>query len=121
MENNDSILNDLNEQPKECNYAQKVLYGFTDTLIYLLVGFLLLKYLPEEGKVVLFGSNRRFITLIAFIVLYRFVCILIFNKTIGMLIFKIRYLNEQYLPLSLSEKLAAIFYLNPSIKIYKDQ
>jgi len=60
--------------------------------------------------------------IVAFLIIfgYRLICILSFDKTIGMKIFRIKYLNDNFLPLTPKEKLIAAFAARTKkIRYYK--
>jgi uncharacterized RDD family membrane protein YckC len=57
---------------------------------------------------------------IAMMFAYRFLCIALFERTIGMMGLRLKYLNAKLQPLSGKEKLLAVFAIQTSVaKKYK--
>jgi uncharacterized RDD family membrane protein YckC len=77
----------------------------------------------SNGVVPNIGKGGAYITyIIVFVIMfsYRMVCLLVFNRTAGMMICRIKYLNDQLKPLSSKEKLVAVFAIRTArIKYYK--
>lgn len=67
-------------------------------------------------------SYSTYIIILALMFLYRLICILLFSRTIGMMICRVKYLNSSLHPLISKEKLIAVFAIRTSaIRYYKVQ
>lgn len=121
MDDKDSILSDILEQPVESNYFQRLFYGIIDTVVYIVFMVLIIKFLPVEVTSRLVGGFKTYVTVIIIMVGYRTICLLTLGRTLGMILCKLKYLNDKHKPLSLKEKFVAVLaFRTSSIKNYKD-
>lgn len=123
MENQDTIFSDITPQEIEAGtmlvFFTRVFDFAIDILILLLVYWLL----PFDALLYLTSITRVMIPIliIAGSTAYRLIFLLSFNKTIGMMLCRVKLLNKYLLPLSPKEKLISIFKSRfSSIKYYKD-
>lgn len=121
MEQNESILEDINVAETEAPYGQRFLANLLDWIIEIaiMVGFYFL--MPRDFITNLFTETpfMKYVVAIVLMLSYRFVCILATGRTIGMAICKIKYLNSNQEPLSATEKLTAVTIKTAGIKYYK--
>ena len=122
MEHKDSILEDIITEEVEAPYIQRLMINITNWLIE--VGILIAIYLllPKEFLYQLIALNPFMKYVIACIVIFAFrlICILLAGRTIGMILFRSKYLNNNLLPLSPKERLTAAFLTKPAgIRNYK--
>lgn len=122
MEDNESIFSNLNANETEASASQR----FGTSLVDLGVNFLILiaiyQIVPLEILVRLTGvsSFLAFITIMLLLISFRLIFLLLFTKTIGMMICKVKFLNADLQPLSVKEKLLSAFRRrNSQIKYYK--
>jgi uncharacterized RDD family membrane protein YckC len=103
MEQNDSILDDIKMHEVEAPYFQRLAVTLLDLVfeIGLMVAFYIL--LPSETMYKLLGttSYMKYIVTLFIIFFYRFSCIFLFGKTIGMAICGVKYLNNNLQPLKI--------------------
>lgn len=122
MENTDSILSDIQNSETEASYFQRILASLIDFAVEIFIVLLIYITIPKEIILRLIGSNAYTSYFLIFFILflYRFICIIIFQKTIGMMLFRLKYLNGNLEPLSIKQKLIAVFIpRTQSIKYYK--
>lgn len=123
MQSQDSILSDIEKEETESSYWQRVLSNMIDWLIEvgLFVGIYFI--IPIESIAGLL-NEKTYLSYIAIFILifsYRLVCLLLFGKTIGMMICNIKYLNAGLQPLSPTQKMIAAFATRTgSIRLYKN-
>ena len=121
MEENNSILDDIKIEEIEAPYFQRLITTLFDIIIEIsiMVAFYFIFKEPIL-KLLEVNSYMRYIITLIIIFAYRLVCILLFEKTIGMIISKVKYLNNDFQPLSSKERLIAVFATKTSnIKYYK--
>lgn len=122
MEEKDSIFTDLEPSETESSSGQRVLTNIIDWLIEMAM-IVTVFVLMAKGIVPHIDNGAAYITyIIVFVImfLYRLVCLLIFNRTAGMMICRIKYLNSELQPLSSKEKLIAVFAVRTArIRYYK--
>lgn len=122
MEEKDSILSDLETGETACSNVQRVSANILDWLIEMLM-IIAIFVLMAKGIIPDIAKAGGYVTyLIVFVImfLYRLVCLLIFNRTAGMMICRIKYLNNDLQPLSPQEKLVAVFAVRTArIRYYK--
>ena len=124
MENQDTIFSDLDENFEEATYIQRFLASAIDTVITIGGIVLFMKLMPDEIVYNFFGTGKIKIYIFIFLVIivYRVVCLLVFDKTIGMMIIKIKYLKEARYPLSSREKIIiSLASLTKKFRLYKDE
>jgi uncharacterized RDD family membrane protein YckC len=123
MESNDSILSDITPEEAEVGMMQGFFTRLFDFAIDILMLFLVYLVMSRD---VIFNVTRSSSIVIPCIIIagstvYRFLFLLLFNKTIGMMLCKVKLLNKDLQPLSPKEKLISIFRSRfSSIKYYKD-
>ncbi len=121
MEDQDSIFSDIKATEVEASLEQRFLANFIDIIIevIILVGIYLL--LPND--VLSRAVNNPFIAYPAIFVLlfaYRVTSLLLYGKTIGMVLSRTKYLNKKLDPLSVKEKILGVFIGKAAgIKRYK--
>ncbi|HRD58089.1 MAG TPA: hypothetical protein PK504_08555 [Ferruginibacter sp.] len=98
-----------------------VLLGLVDGALIMLVFWQYSKWLAAQSP---YGIPVYVVSPILLIgltyVLYRFLCLLIFNGTLGMKIFKVIYLDGEEQPLSIYDKLlASCFILYRGVDYYE--
>jgi len=124
QENNDSIFSEIEPAKIEATPLQRFMTGLLDFAIDILLIFLIYKIVPRNLLTSFFGLSSIFILIVVILVatVYRFLFLIFFNKTIGMMIFKVKFLNKQLQPLSNLEKLRSTFRTQFStIKLYKEE
>jgi uncharacterized RDD family membrane protein YckC len=122
MENTDSILSDIQNSETEASYFQRLLASLIDFAVEIFIVFSIYIIIPKEIILGLIGSNTytSYILIFFILFLYRFICIILFQKTIGMMLCRLKYLNGDLQPLSIKQKLIAVFIpRTQSVKYYK--
>jgi hypothetical protein len=122
MEENDSILSDIKIDAVEPPYLQRLMVTIVDIVFEaaLMVAFFVL--LPRELMFKLLDTNpfMKYVVALFLVFFYRFICILLFGKTIGMAIGGVKYLNRDMQPLTTQERLIAVIRTRTSgIRFYK--
>lgn len=109
MENNDTIFSDIEKTEIEAPYFKRMAANFIDWVFELVLIFSSYIVLPRSIILEISDSDSylRFIIILFFIILYRLVCLLSFNKTIGMGLLRLKYLNSSLQPLSVKQKIIA--------------
>ncbi|MGC4103804.1 RDD family protein [Ferruginibacter sp.] len=124
MDNNDTIFTDLVPKETEASKLQAVLSSSIDFAIDIMNIVLSIKFSPLPDLLRAMGgeSVAFLIGMLLLVTLYRFIFLVFFNKTIGMMITRIKLLNGNLKPLSTLEKLTSIYRTRFSkIKYYKDK
>jgi len=124
MENNDTIFSEIESTETEATWLQGFLTKLLDFAIDILFLFLIYKLVPRDLflGIARLGSGIIFIIVILVATVYRFLFLLLFNKTIGMMICRVKFLNKGLQPLSAKEKLLSIFRSRFSkIRYYKEK
>jgi hypothetical protein len=122
MEDKDSIFSDIQTTEVECPYLQRVFTNLIDWVIDILLIIILYLLLPKGilSGLINTKSYSTYILLFVLMIVYRLISILLFGRTVGMMICSVKYLNSSLLPLSGKEKLiAAIAVQTAGIKYYK--
>lgn len=121
MEQNDSILDDIKLHAVEAPYLQWLAVTLLD--YYLKLDLLLpFIFLPAEMMYKLLDANSymKYVVTLFIIFFYRFSCILLFGKTMGMAICGVKYLDNNFQPLTMQQRLMAVITTRTSnIKFYK--
>ncbi len=109
MENNDTIFSDIEKAEIEAPYFKRMAANFIDWVFELVLIFSSYIFLPRSIILEISDSDSylRFIIILCFIILYRLVCLLSFNKTIGMGLLRLKFLNSSLQPLSVKQKFIA--------------
>ena len=120
---NDSIFSDIHPTERDVSFAQGFFTRLIDFVLEMI--FLILLYLLIPRAIIAnlldSGSLVRFLIIIVVIFIYQIVFLLLFNKTIGMMICRVKLLNKELRPLSTTEKALSIFRTRfSSIKYYQD-
>lgn len=123
MEENNSILENLDPEAVEISQAQRVIINLIDFAIEvaIILGFYFL--VPREFILPILARGEYVKYIIAFTILfsYRIILILFFGRTIGMFICKAIFLNDTLQPLSSGQRIIATFAPKISgIKRYKE-
>ena len=124
MEDNDSIFSDINYKEVEASYIQRLLSSLIDIVLSILLLLMLYKFLPVEITIGVINSTTisRYIFIFLVMELYRLILLLVFGKTIGMMVCQIKYLNAVYQPLSTKEKFKiSIVVRTSAIRYYKNR
>jgi uncharacterized RDD family membrane protein YckC len=124
MENDDTIFSDMHLDETEVSLIQGFLTRLIDFAVDIVILFLLYKFIPHDiiANLINGRSFMLFIIVITVAAAYQFVFLLLFNKTIGMMICQVKYLNKELKPLSAREKVLSIFRTRFSkIKYYLDK
>jgi uncharacterized RDD family membrane protein YckC len=122
MEDKESIFSDLETTEVESSYLQRVLINLIDWVIEILLLVSIYFFIPKEVILNLLTINpySKYIIVLVVLLSYRLICILLFSKTIGMMICKVKYLNAGLQPLSSKEKMIAVFATRTAaIRYYK--
>jgi hypothetical protein len=122
MEQNDSILDDIKIDAVEVPYFQRLAITVLDIAfeIGLMVAFYFLFPRDMMFKLLDANSYMKYVVTLFIIFFYRFCCILLFGKTIAMAICGVKYLNNNFQPLTTQERLTAVIRTKTSnIKFYK--
>lgn len=124
MENNDTIFTDIKTPEAEVTMIQGFLTRLVDFAIDIVIIFLVYMLMPPEEFLNLIRLSSLFIPAIVVLVMavYRFLFLMLFNKTIGMMLCRVKFLNKDFQPLSNKEKILSIFRTRfSSIKYYKEK
>ena len=122
MNDDNSIFTDIKTDEIEASHFQRAVADILDWVIDVAFTVVFYLLLPKEmfANFIKSTSFGIYIIVIVIMFLYRLLAILVFNKTAGMMICRIKYLNADLKPLSAKEKLIAVFVLRTSrIKYYK--
>jgi hypothetical protein len=122
MEQNDSILSDIQIDEVEAPYFQRLVATVLDIVfeVGLMVAFYFLIPRDIMFQLLNIGSYMKFVVTLFIIFFYRLSCILLFGKTIGMAICGVKYLNTNFQPLTTQERLIAVIRTKTSnIRFYK--
>lgn len=121
-ENDKDVLEDVQEVETEAAPSQKFLCITVDIIFDIGLLVLFYRFAPQQFLQVVYETPLlKYVVLVAIVLLYRCTCLIFWNKTIGMKIFRLKYLNEKLQPLSTAEKVKATFITTASsIKYYKD-
>lgn len=124
MENNETIFSDIIPEETRASSFRVFFTKFIDFAADVVIFILLFKLVPRD-IIRSAADNGSFIMLFIFIVTvtaYRFIFMLLFNKTLGMMICKVKLLNAALKPLSAKEKFSSLFRSWFSgIKYYNDK
>jgi uncharacterized RDD family membrane protein YckC len=124
MENNDTIFTDIHTTEVEVTMIQGFLTRLVDFAIDIVIIFLIYMLIPREAFLNLISLSSLVIPGIVVLVIavYRFLFLMLFNKTIGMMLCRVKFLNKEFKPLSNKEKILSIFRTRFSgIKYYKEK
>jgi hypothetical protein len=122
MEEKDSILGDIKTEEVGAPYFQRLITILFDVIIEISIIVAFYFLFPRELILKLLDANSymRYVIALIIVFTYRLVCILLFGKTIGMIISRVKYLNSNLQPLTSKEKIIAIIATKTSnIKFYK--
>lgn len=122
MNKTDSILDAADVQETECSFTQRFFTILIDIAIEISLVFAVYLLAPREfiRQLIIHESPLRFMITLGIIFTYRFACIFLMEKTIGMRICKIKYLNHNLQPLTTKEKFIAVFRSRTDkIRFYK--
>ncbi len=122
MENRDSILDDIKVEEVPCPDLQTWMINLIDGVFVVVILVALYFLIPREAMNRLFAISAlvKYILTLFIIFAYRLICILMFGRTLGMVIGRSKYLNSKLLPLTKKEKLTAVFLtIASAIKNYK--
>ncbi|MEO7313216.1 MAG: hypothetical protein ABIX01_22715 [Chitinophagaceae bacterium] len=122
MEMQENFLADIQASEIEASYLQKILSQIIDAILE--IGSLVIFYLtgPDEILYLIVRNEpvSNYIVVFTWFMTYRLLTILLLQRTIGMMVCTIKYLNNNLQPLSTGEKMIATFGLRMGkIKMYK--
>ena len=124
MENTDNILSEFIPDETEVSFVQGLLTRLIDIAIEIGLIFLFYVIVARTSILVFIGDNSliRWFFVILIVVIYQFSFLFLFNKTFGMMVCRVKYLNRDLRPLSTKEKLMSLFRSRfSSIRYYKDK
>jgi uncharacterized RDD family membrane protein YckC len=124
MDNNDTIFTDVQIPEAEVTMIQGFLTRLIDFAIDMGIIFLIYMLIPREAFLNLISLSSFIIPAIVILLIgvYRFLFLMLFNKTIGMMLCRVKFLNKEFKPLSNKEKILSIFRTRfSSIKYYKEK
>ena len=124
MDNNDTIFTDIQSPEAEVTMIQGFLTRLIDFAIDMGIIFLIYMLIPRQAFLNLISLSSFIIPgiVILLIGIYRFLFLMLFNKTIGMMLCRVKFLNKEFKPLSNKEKILSIFRTRFStIKYYKEK
>ena len=121
MELQENLLTDIEEPEVEASQGLKILSIVIDVILEIGLLVLFYKILPDELRSYLIDTtiSSYLITFVLFTG-YRVITIFALQRTLGMIICRIKYLNEELQPLTSGEKMTAVFIRSKKIKMYKD-
>jgi len=123
MDNQDSILSDIEKPEVESSYVQRLFTNIIDWIIEVALFVGIYFMIPMESIASVLDDKPYMIYIVLFILIftYRFTCLLLFGKTVGMMICGIKYLDASQQPLSSKQKIiAAIAIRTSTIRLYKN-
>ncbi len=123
MKDEQSLLNEIDSTETESSYLQRALANFFDIIIEFSLLFLFYFLIPQQ---LFYMITAKFygVYLVIFLIIfgYRLIALMLMQKTIGMKLVKLKYLNSELLPLSGKQKIiAALAIRYPSIKQYLEK
>ncbi len=124
MENNDTIFSDIKPAQVEVTLFQGLLTRLIDFAIDIFILYFIHLLMPRDLYLYLVRLSALIVPGIVILVVtvYRFLFLMLFSKTIGMMICSVKLLNKEFQPLSTKEKFLSIFRSRFStIKYYKDK
>jgi uncharacterized RDD family membrane protein YckC len=124
QDHNDSIFSDIEPDESLAPPMQRFMTGFLDFAIDIVFIFLVYQIVSRDLLLSIIKLSAAIIpvAVILFATIYRFIFLMLFNKTIGMMITRVKFLNKQFQPLSNVEKLFSLFRTRFSqIRLYKDK
>jgi uncharacterized membrane protein YfhO len=111
----------ISDEKTEASLLRQVLIGLVDVVLALLVVVLISIYKFPDPLYQLFSFVNPTLLVLLWFVIYRLVCFLFFDRTIGMKLFHAILLNGELEPLSVKEKiLASVFILYRGVGYYND-
>lgn len=124
MENNDTIFTELEPTETEASALQSFFIRLIDFIVDVALLILLIRLLPQELVDIISGKSSilMFAVFISVVILSRFILLVFFNKTAGMMVCRVKQLNAAMQPLTTKEKLLSLFRTRFSkIKYYKEK
>ncbi|RXK60395.1 hypothetical protein ESA94_07955 [Lacibacter luteus] len=124
MENNDTIFSDIERAETEAPFFKRFFANLIDWIIEFGLLFIFYIFTPRSIVLAIMDADSflRFIVIFLVFITYRFVCLLLFHKTIGMMLLRIKFLNSNLQPLSALQKItAAIAPKVSDIRMYNGQ
>lgn len=120
LQNNDTIFSEVEFKETEITSLQGFLIWLLDFVIDILIFFLVYTIMPLDILVKIETLDSTFITIIVILVatVNRFLFLLLFDKTISMMVFRVKLLNKQLQPLSNKEKVLSLFRSRFSKMVY---
>ncbi len=109
--NEDIIIDKPAGNLKEANALKKNIAGIIDAAIIIAFFIGVTSFLPQNILDKLQHPIRIEFYILILLALYRLVLIIFFNETVGMRICRIKFLNGGLQPLSLKEKILAVFFI----------
>jgi uncharacterized RDD family membrane protein YckC len=124
LQNNDTIFSGAEFTETEATPQQGFATRLFDFAIDMFFLFLIFKLTPLNILVKMENISTLSVPIVILftVTVYRFMFLLLFNKTIGMMVCKVKLLKKDCQPLSNKEKLISVFRTRFSqIKYYKDK
>ena len=122
MEPQENLLTDIAPNETEASDGQRIAGNIIDFALEIAPFFFLYKILPDSINNYLFEHKpvSNYVVAFVLIFLYRFLSILLLQRTIGMIICSTKYLNKELQPLSGGERLLIVFLPKAKgTKVYK--
>jgi uncharacterized RDD family membrane protein YckC len=108
-----------NEEKTVAGPFKQVLVGLVDIALAVLLASLVLMYRTPWPLYQLLYSINPVVLIVLWVILYRLLCLMLMNGTIGMKLLGVVLLNGEEQPLTFKEKLlAAIFILYQGVEYY---
>lgn len=102
---------DFVEEPKPEYGWRKWIAGMFDAVLVLALCFLWYSFGMDSSVNMLPKTLPFELVVFVLFMLYRFVTIIILRKTIGMFIFRIRFLNARFHAITMAERVSAAFFV----------
>ena len=122
MESQENILADIVSTEVEVSSLQRILSNIIDLILE--IGLLVVFYeiIPTEMRAFIIKNRpiSTYLFVFAWLTAYRLLTILLLQRTIGMIICRIKYLSRNFQPLTSREKVIATFLVRTkNIRLYE--
>ncbi len=124
MENNDSIFSDIHPEETRASSIQVIFTRLIDFAVDICVVVLFYLLVPQDVLIAMVRKSSLVtpVIFITILTMYRLLLFLLFNRTIGMMLCRVKLLNGALSPLSPKEKFASLFRSwSSEIKYYKEK
>jgi hypothetical protein len=122
METQQNLLTDVEPQETLSTTPQRIFTNIIDYVLEIAVLAVIYIFMPDEMRLLMSKYKPYATYLLVFLVFtaYRMITIVLLQRTIGMILCRTKYLNENLAPLMFGEKMIATFAVRTkNIKIYK--